>query len=76
METLNEVNNLIGILKQAADSNVVWDKITKLETIDDPKEYVYDFTVPGNDSFMVNCGVIVHNTLNTFHRAGIGAMAV
>ena len=31
---------------------------------------MYDFTVPGNDSFMVDCGVLVHNPLNTFHFSG------
>ena len=60
-----QANNLLKILEQAANSDVVWDKIVKLEYLDDPKEYVYDFTVPGNDSFMVDCGVLVHNTLNT-----------
>jgi intein/homing endonuclease len=60
-----KVTENIEILKQAAYSNVVWDKIVKLEYLDDPKEYVYDFTVPGNDSFMVDTGILVHNTLNT-----------
>jgi ATP-dependent Clp protease ATP-binding subunit ClpC len=32
--------------------------------LEDPMEMVYDFTVPGNDSFMVDCNVLVHNTLN------------
>ena len=59
----NSTNN--PILKQAANSNVVWDEIIELEILEDPKEFVYDFTVPGNDSFMVDCGIIVHNTLNS-----------
>ena len=65
------VTNLIKILEQAADSDIVWDKIVKLEYLDDPKDFVYDFTVPGNDSFMVDEGILVHNTLSTFHSAGI-----
>lgn len=65
-----EVENAIVVLKQAANSDVVWDEIVKIEYLDDPEEYVYDFTVPGNDSFMVDCGVLVHNTLNTFHLSG------
>jgi hypothetical protein len=68
-----KIQSKIDILKQAVNSDVVWDKIVKLEYLDDPKEYVYDFTVPGNDSFMVDCGILVHNTLNTFHHAGTGA---
>jgi len=59
------VADRIDILKQAAYSDVVWDEITHIEYLDDPKEFVYDFTVPGNDSFMVDCNVLVHNTLNS-----------
>jgi DNA-directed RNA polymerase subunit A" len=60
-------------LVSAAYSDVVWDEITALEYLDDPKEFVYDFTVPGNDSFMVDDCILVHNTLNTFHLAGVAA---
>jgi DNA-directed RNA polymerase beta' subunit len=67
------INNNIAALKSAAYSDVVWDEITSLEYLDDPKEFVYDFTVPGNDSFMVDDAIIVHNTLNTFHLAGVAA---
>jgi len=55
-------------------TDIVWDKIVALEYLDDPHDYVYDFTVPGNDSFMVDCGVFVHNTLNTFHHVGVAAL--
>ena len=60
-----EVASKIRLLNQAVYSDVVWDEIIELEYLDDPKEYVYDFTVPGNDSFMVDTCVLVHNTLNT-----------
>jgi DNA-directed RNA polymerase II subunit RPB1 len=62
----------IDILKKAIYSDVIWDEIVKLEYLDDPKEYVYDFTVPGNDSFMVDDNILVHNTLNTKHSSGAG----
>ena len=62
----------MDILTQAVNATVVWDEIVSLEYLNDPKEYVYDFTVPGNQSFMVDSGLLVHNTLNTFHSAGIG----
>ena len=55
----------IEALESAAYSDVVWDEITALEYLDDPKEFVYDFTVPGNDSFMVDDCILVHNTLNS-----------
>ena len=62
----------INILKTVINSDVIWDEIVDLTYLDDPKEYVYDFTVPGNDSFMVDDNVLVHNTLNTKHSAGAG----
>jgi DNA-directed RNA polymerase beta' subunit len=61
------------ILESALDADVVWDEIVKLNYLDDPKEFVYDFTVPGNDSFMVDDNIMVHNTLNTFHLAGVAS---
>lgn len=72
-----EINEKINILKSARDADVVWDKIIKIEYIEpeNENEYVYDFTVPGNDSFACGNGVLVHNTLNTFHSSGIAAMA-
>ncbi len=64
---------LINQLNDAAESDIIWDKIIELEIIDDPHEYVYDFTVPGNDTFMVDNGILVHNTLNTFHLSGVAS---
>jgi DNA-directed RNA polymerase beta' subunit len=60
-----QIRTDLGIIRSALDADVVWDKIVKLEYLPDPEEYVYDFTVPGNDSFMVDCNVLVHNTLNS-----------
>jgi DNA-directed RNA polymerase beta' subunit len=63
--TFETVQAKMAVLRQAAESDVVWDEIVEVEHLPDPQEYVYDFTVPGNDSFMVDCGVLVHNTLNS-----------
>ena len=63
----------LATLQSALDADVVWDEIVDLEVLPDPKEYVYDFTVPGNESFMVDDCILVHNTLNTFHLAGVAA---
>jgi len=68
-----QVEQNMMILKSALNADVVWDEIVELIYHEDPKEYVYDFTVPGNDSFMVDCNVLVHNTLNTFHQAGVAS---
>ena len=69
IKRLDEVRyDLLPALRQALEADVVWDEIVKLEHLPDPGEMVYDFTVPGNDSFMVDCGVLVHNTLNSVHH--------
>jgi DNA-directed RNA polymerase II subunit RPB1 len=74
----NNVNaNLIGdqltILKQAATSDVVWDEIVEITILKGTDEFVYDFTVPTNQTFLTDYGVYVHNTLNTFHLAGVAS---
>ena len=64
----------LGVLKQAANSGVIWDEVINIEIYTpDQKNYVYDFTVPANQTFMTDYGIIVHNTLNTFHFAGISS---
>jgi DNA-directed RNA polymerase beta' subunit len=68
-----KVQTNMSLLQSALAADVLWDEITELIYHEDPKEYVYDFTVPGNDSFMVDCNVLVHNTLNTFHQAGVAS---
>jgi DNA-directed RNA polymerase II subunit RPB1 len=72
-EIREQVNMNMGILKSALYSDVIWDEIVELNYLQDPKEFVYDFTVPGNDSFMVDENILVHNTLNTFHQAGVAS---
>ena len=56
------------------NTDVIWDEIIKLEILPDPNSYVYDFTVPETESFMVDTGILVHNTLNSFHHSGIAVM--
>lgn len=66
------ITNEIELLKQARDSDVIWDEIISIDKYTpDQGEYVYDFTVPGNQTFMINNGILVHNTLNTKHFAGV-----
>lgn len=76
-ECVNAFKNIINNINNTNndETNIIWDEITFIEILNDPKEYVYDFTVPGNDTFMVDNGVLVHNTLNAFHSAGIGRMS-
>tara|TARA_B110000483_G_scaffold144911_1_gene172943 strand:+ start:330 stop:6242 length:5913 start_codon:yes stop_codon:yes gene_type:complete len=64
----------MGILEQAANSGIIWDEIKHIEIYTpDQSNYVYDLTVPANQTFMEDNGVIVHNTLNTFHFAGVAS---
>ncbi len=66
-----DITKNLSILQRAADSDVVWDEI---KNIDYPKsEYnkVYDFTVPGSETFTTFEGIITHNTMRTFHYAGV-----
>ena len=64
----------LEILQQAANSGVIWDEVKSIEIYTpEQTEYVYDFTVPANQTFMTDYGIIVHNTLNTFHFAGVAS---
>ena len=56
----------LQILKQAANADVVWDEIVEIDIwTPEQSEMVYDFTVPGNQTFLTDYGVYVHNTLNS-----------
>jgi DNA-directed RNA polymerase beta' subunit len=73
-EDSKKIADELNILKQAANSGVIWDEIMNIEIWSpEQKEYVYDFTVPANQTFMTDYGIIVHNTLNTFHFAGVAS---
>ena len=68
------IQDELRILNQAMNSSVIWDEIVNIEIIPgDVNEFVYDFTVPANQTFMLDSGIIVHNTLNTFHFAGVAS---
>ena len=68
------IQNELKIIEQSINGNVIWDEITKIEYYTpDQHNFVYDFTVPRNQTFMTDYGVIVHNTLNTFHFAGVAS---
>ena len=57
----------LRILKQASNSDAIWDEIVNIEIYTpEQTEYVYDFTIPANQTFMTDYGIIVHNTLNKF----------
>jgi DNA-directed RNA polymerase II subunit RPB1 len=56
---------------------VFWDEIETIEYLNpedlDNCEYVYDFSVEDVETFATKEGLIVHNTLNTFHYSGVSS---
>lgn len=60
-------------------TEIIWEEITKIEYINEenyPYPYVYDFSVEDIETFTVDNGIIVHNTLNTFHQCGVSSTNV
>ena len=52
---------LVNNLRNLAISDIFWDQIKKIEIINDFDDYVYDISVPENESFVCN-NIIAHNT--------------
>lgn len=73
---IKDLCEIVNKLNVGYNSCIIWDDIVELKEIGNYSDYVYDFTVPGTESFMVDEGIIVHNTLNTFHTAGAGSSAM
>lgn len=56
---------------------IKWIKIKSIQYFSDPlKEFVYDISVEGNQTFMLSNGIFVHNTLNSFHQSGLTVATV
>jgi len=64
------------VLERAVDGDVVWERIESIETVEPDHEYVYDFSVAGLETFTTAQGVVTHNTMNTFHYAGVAEIDV
>lgn len=55
-------------------SAIRWVDILKIKEIKEENykfNYVYDFSVDDDETFMLSNGLFVHNTLNTFHTTGL-----
>jgi DNA-directed RNA polymerase subunit A" len=61
---------------EIVDETVVWERIESIETIEPDHEYVYDLSVEGLETFTTADGLITHNTMNTFHYAGVAEIDV
>jgi DNA-directed RNA polymerase subunit A" len=53
-----------------------WERIESIETIERRDEFVYDLSVEGLETFTTAEGVVTHNTMNTFHYAGVAEIDV
>jgi DNA-directed RNA polymerase subunit A" len=66
----------VAALEQAVDGDVVWERIESIEAVTSDYEYVYDVSVAGLETFTTAQGVVTHNTMNTFHYAGVAEIDV
>ena len=55
-------NGEMKILKELAASDIFWDQVRSIKSLGKVDEYVYDFSVPGNENFVCE-NIIAHNTL-------------
>lgn len=53
-----------------------WDRIESIERIESEHEHVYDVSIAGLETFTTSQGVVTHNTMNTFHYAGVAEIDV
>ncbi|MDY6774021.1 MAG: DNA-directed RNA polymerase subunit A'' [Candidatus Nanohaloarchaea archaeon] len=68
-ETLEE-------LRGYADEDVFWDRIESIERVKPSSPYVYDLSVPGTETFLTAQGVVTHNTMETYHKAGAARVSI
>ncbi|MBI2671666.1 DNA-directed RNA polymerase subunit A'' [Candidatus Woesearchaeota archaeon] len=71
-----DISKELKIMNRMFNSDVIWDEITNIEYVDYDREYVYDLSVPGLETFTTFDGIITHNTLNVFHFAGVAEVSV
>jgi len=69
-------SDALDSLRQAVVGDVVWDRIESIETVESEYDHVYDFSVEGLETFTTAEGVVTHNTMNTFHYAGVAEIDV
>ncbi len=53
-----------------------WERITAIDTVTPRYASVYDVSVAGLETFTTADGVVTHNTMNTFHYAGVAEIDV
>ncbi|MHA2059269.1 MAG: DNA-directed RNA polymerase subunit A'' [Candidatus Ranarchaeia archaeon] len=76
LELKVDIEKEISILSRAVNSDVIWDEIVKLESVRPSHPLVYDFSVSELETFITVEGLVTHNTLRTFHFAGVAEFDV
>ena len=71
-----DIEDELTILKSMLNSDVIWDEIRDISFVEPVDEYVYDLSVDGLETFTTFDGVITHNTMRTFHYAGVAEINV
>nr|MDO8083593.1 DNA-directed RNA polymerase subunit A'' [Candidatus Sigynarchaeum springense] len=71
-----DISQELSILTSALSGDAIWDQIVSIELIESPTPFVYDFSVEGDENFTTSDGIVTHNTLRTFHYAGVREMSV
>lgn len=71
----NENLESLNTLKNAYNSHVIWDEIVSIRTLLN-FPFVYDFSVDYFENFLTADGIFTHNTLRTFHYAGVSEFSV
>jgi DNA-directed RNA polymerase subunit A' len=66
-----DVGSDLSYLRTLLEEDVFWDEITEVERVGETEAKVYDFSVPGLETFVTAEGIVTHNTLRTFHFAGV-----
>jgi DNA-directed RNA polymerase subunit A" len=75
-EQTDEETPELETLQTAVEGDVVWERIESIRTYTPDDEHVYDFSVAGLETFTTADGVVTHNTMNTFHYAGVAEIDV
>jgi len=73
---VSDASEELDALRQSVTGDVVWERIVSIETVDPDDEFVYDVSVGGLETFTTAEGVVTHNTMNTFHYAGVAEIDV
>ena len=74
--TANAERDSASITSAGIIGSATWERISSIETVAPEYEYVYDLSVSGLETFTTGEGVVTHNTMNTFHYAGVAEIDV